>query len=141
MKKIAAIVLVLFSISGCTGTTVYQYSDRSRLPVEIGLIRPSEAKSAWTTSIASYKRIGFGGGRESKRYSTAFSAYPRALKVLPGTYVIGFHCTTGSRYAYPAARLTVSAGEVYEARCFNAVDNKVGIEVKRVEEESGLPGS
>jgi hypothetical protein len=64
----------------------------------------------------------------------AFTGYPKELTMLPGRYLVMTRCATGNQYAFPALRLAVAAGEVYEVKCEPVADqlSRVRVLARRV---------
>ena len=118
-------------LSGCSNTVSYQYKDKTLPDEQISKIRKSEQKSLWQPYISDYLELGK-ANKDWKSVGSHFTYFSTALNVLPGKYAIQFYCVTGSTYAYPTATLNAEAGYVYESRCFNAVDGKIGVELKAV---------
>lgn len=135
MKKLAILMCYVVFLSGCADLVSYQYEDRELPDNKISKIRKSSKKSRWQPFISDYLELKEGETDEDwTSVGSHFTYFSTALNVLPGNYAIQFYCKTGSTYAYPMAVLKAEAGKTYESRCFNAEDNKVGVELKEVKD-------
>jgi len=131
VKKLVVLVSAVVFLPGCANIVSYQYKDKKLPDDQISKIRKSERKSLWQPYISDYLKLGE-ANKDWKSVGSHFTYFSTALNVMPGEYAIQFYCVTGSTYAYPTATLNAEAGYTYESRCFNAVDGKIGVELKAV---------
>lgn len=129
-----ALLMGVFFISGCA-TTKYGYKNKSLPDKEIAKIRQAKVNSVWDAYFSDYLNLSEGFNKNDwKSVGNHFTGFSGRLNLLPGVYLIRFMCSTGSSVAYPSVEIKVEQGRIYGARCFNGVDNMVGVEINEMTE-------
>lgn len=128
MKKIITILCILIVNSGCQ-TVKYQYKDKSLPTDKIARIRADNG-SDWHELLSDYMELSKPiEQRKWKSIGNHFSGFSSRLNLLPGRYLIRFYCNGGQILAYPSADVVVETGKLYSARCYNAGNQQIGVEV------------
>jgi len=131
MKSTILSVIIALMATGCA-STYSQFKDKSLPETQYAKLRPLKINNGWTPMVENFalaKDISDGKKNWVELGGFMVDA-PSKVNMLPGEYMFIFQCRTGSSYAFPMAVMKLEAGKVYSSRCFNAVGDKVGVEVK-----------
>lgn len=123
------VFLSVLTISGCA--TRYTYKNTSLPETDISQIRNTKVDNGWRALFSDYADLSdTKNGNDSISLGDHFIGFSSKMNFLPGLYWIRFRCVSGSVESYPSATVELKKGTIYSARCFNAVENKVGVEIK-----------
>ncbi|MBQ4862173.1 hypothetical protein J8L98_10785 [Pseudoalteromonas sp. MMG013] len=132
LTKHAVLAFTIIGISGCAMLPVSKpYKNKSLSNDKIAMLRPTIENSTWVPGISEI--MNKSRDIETPRWrsigNSFIGGYPQRMNLLPGRYEIIFYCANGNSYAFPRAKVVVEEGKIYSTRCFNAVDDQVGVEV------------
>ncbi|MDK9764223.1 hypothetical protein KI743_19640 [Vibrio sp. D420a] len=134
--SLSAILLTVFSLSGCVGV-VHTYEGSKKPLNEVAVLKGENLEFAgrnYRVLFSSYTDLS-DDEKDFKNVGDAFIGYPKEIHMLPGDYVVLTHCIVGDEYAFPAVKASVKAGETYEVKCGPIPDklNTVGAMIQVVE--------
>lgn len=123
------LVISCLLLTSCA-MTKYTYKNKSLTEEQISRIRQTKANTTWVAFFSEYQDLRPQSAKKDwVSIGDHFFGFPNKLNMLPGPYRIQFYCSSGSTMAFPIVDVYVEAGKIYAARCFSAVENKVGVEV------------
>jgi len=131
MKRIAA-VLMLLTLAGCgTPGPVQTYEGPARSTDEIAILKG--LSTGYRAGFASYARREIGLKTEFTKVRGFGQGYPNEIHLIPGTYIVLVHCSSGQQYAFPSVELSVQEGFTYQIACEQSSTDarKVGAYVSR----------
>lgn len=130
MKKFVFVYLIIgLLLSGCVRTL--QFTEGAKeLQDRAAKLRPSSIRSPWFPFIYGYKQLVEGKSNEWNMIGGPNLGYPKQLNLKPGVYAVWFFCNSRSTYAFPSATFVAEENKTYFSRCFNAENNRTGVEIK-----------
>ena len=131
MKSTIVCTMLALAMTGCA-STYSQFKDKSLPETQYAKARPLKVNNGWTPMVETFALAQdiAGGKKNWVKLGSFMVDAPTNVNMLPGEYMFIFQCRTGSSYAFPMTVMKLEAGKVYSSRCFNAVDDKVGVEIK-----------
>lgn len=131
MKSTIFTLIVAFATTGCA-STYSQFKDKSLPETAYAKVRPLKIKNGWVPMVENYAATK--DMTEGKMNWVDLGGFmidaPTKVNMLPGEYVFMFQCSSGSSYAFPMTAIKLEAGKIYASRCFKAVGDKIGVEIK-----------
>ena len=137
--SLSAILLTVFSLSGCVGV-VHTYEGSKKPLSEVAVLKGENLEFAgrnYRVLFSSYTDLS-DDEKDFKNVGDAFIGYPKEIHMLPGDYFVFTKCLVGNEYGFPTVKASVKAGEIYKVKC-GPIPGKlssVGAMIQLVEQEA-----